>query len=121
TRERAIRELFVDELHDVIVARRGEAEIRGRPMLCALLSVLVQAGGAPVTPETLYTRAWGVSEYHPLQHRNALYVAINRLRSSLREVLPERDLIERASAGWRLTAGVDACAAVAVRARAKTM
>lgn len=118
TRERAMRELFVDELHDVIVARRGEVEIRGRPMLCALLSVLVQAGGAPVPPETLYTRAWGVAEYHPLQHRNALYVAINRLRSSLREVLPERDLIERASAGWRLTAGVDACAAVAVR---KTM
>lgn len=120
-RERALRELFVDELHDIIVARRGEVEIRGRPMLCALLSVLVQAGGAPVTPETLYTRAWGVAEYHPLQHRNALYVAINRLRSSLREALPERDVIERASAGWRLTAGVDACAAVAVRARAKTM
>lgn len=121
TRERTVRELFVDELRDVIVARHGEVEIRGRPMLCALLSVLVQAGGAPVTPETLYTRTWGVDEYHPLQHRNALYVAINRLRSSLREVMPERELIERASAGWRLAAGVDACAAVAVRPRAKTM
>ena len=121
TRERATRELFVDELHDVIAARHGALEIRGRPMLCALLSVLVQAGGEPVPPETLYTRVWGVAEYHPLQHRNALYVAINRLRASLREVLPERDLIERASAGWRLAEGVDACAAVAVRAREKTM
>ncbi|MBL9013401.1 MAG: AAA family ATPase [Myxococcales bacterium] len=120
-RESTARELFVDELRDVIVARRGDVEIRGRPMLCALLSVLVQAGGAAVTPDALYTRVWGVAEYHPLQHRNALYVAINRLRSSLREVFPERDVIERAAAGWRLADGVDACAAVPVRAPAKTM
>jgi hypothetical protein len=114
-RERELRELFVDEVRGVIVARRGAREIGGRPMLCALLSVLVQARGEPVSPETLYRHVWGVTEYHPLRHRNALYVAINRLRSCLRTALPEREVIERASTGWRLADGVDACAAVAVR------
>ena len=114
-RERQLRELFVDEIRSVIGARRGEVEIKGKPMLCALLSVLIQARGKPVSPDTLYKRVWGVTEYHPLQHRNALYVAINRLRSSLREALPERDVIERASDGWRLADGVDACVALAVR------
>jgi hypothetical protein len=121
-RERVLRELFVDETEAVIVARRGEHEIRGRPMLCMLLSVLVQARGEPVAPDTLYTRVWGVAEYHPLQHRNTLYVAINRLRSCLREALPEREVIERASDGWRVAEGVDACVAVAARrAPVKTM
>ncbi len=114
-RERELRDVFVDEAHEVIVARRGEVEICGRPMLCALLSVLIQARGEPVVPELLYRQVWGGVEYHPLQHRNALYVAINRLRSCLREVLPEREVIERASSGWRLADDVDACVAVAVR------
>ena len=114
-RERELRELLVDEVEAVIVARRGALEIRGRPMLCALLSVLVEARGEPVAPDTLYTRVWGVAEYHPLQHRNTLYVAINRLRSCLREALPEREVIERTAGGWRLAEGVDACAAIGVR------
>ncbi|MBK9034810.1 MAG: helix-turn-helix domain-containing protein [Myxococcales bacterium] len=112
-RARATHELFVDERRAVIVARQGAVEIKGRPMLCALLAVLVQARGAPVSPEVLYQQAWGVATYHPLQHRNALYVAINRLRSCLREILPGREVIERASTGWRLVDDVDACAAVA--------
>lgn len=114
-RERARRELFVDERHDVIVARGGAAEVRGRPMLCALLSALVQARGQPVTPDALYRQVWQVAEYHPLHHRNALYVAINRLRASLREVLPEREVIERTRGGWRVVEQVDVCVALAVR------
>ena len=117
-RERASRELFVDERHDVIVARGGAAEVRGRPMLCALLSALVQARGRPVAPDALYRQVWQVAEYHPLHHRNALYVAINRLRASLREVLPERDVIERTRGGWRVIDQVDVCVALAVRAGA---
>ncbi|MBZ0237393.1 MAG: helix-turn-helix domain-containing protein, partial [Deltaproteobacteria bacterium] len=122
-RERAVRELFVDELRSLIVAGRGAREIGGRPMLCALLSVLVQARGEAVAPETVYKRVWGVAEYHPLQHRNALYVAINRLRACLRELLPEREVVERAGNGWRLADDVDACVAIAARPSAaqKTM
>ncbi len=119
TREQTVRELLVDEVRAVIIARRGEVEITGRPMQCALLSVLVQARGESVSPDTLYRRVWGVDEYHPLQHRNALYVAINRLRKMLRDVLPDREVVERASTGWRLADGIDACAAIAVREHAR--
>jgi hypothetical protein len=114
-RERSERDLFVDELRWVIVADRGEHEIRGRPMQCTLLSALIQARGEPVAPDAIYRQVWGGSEYHPLQHRNALYVAINRLRKSLRRVLPDREVIERAGNGWRVADGVDACVAVAAR------
>lgn len=115
-RERNVRDLFVDEVRAVIVARRGEVEIPGRPMQCALLSSLVQARGEPVSPAALYKRVWGGDEYHPLQHRNALYVAINRLRASLRDALPGgREIIERASNGWRLPPEIDACVVIAAR------
>ncbi len=114
-RESNQRELFVDEVRSVILAHGGEVEISGRPMQCSLLSELIQAGGAPVPAESLYKRVWGVSEYHPLRHRNALYVAINRLRKGLREAFGDREIIERSTDGWRLADGVDVCTAVAVQ------
>ncbi len=118
-RERGLRELFVDEVESIIVARHGEVEISGRSMQCALLSVLIQARGEAVSPEVLYKRVWAATEYHPLQHRNALYVAINRLRKSLRQALPDREVILRAATGWRLADSIDACVAVAAREEAK--
>ncbi|MCB9624352.1 MAG: AAA family ATPase [Sandaracinus sp.] len=115
-RERSRRELLVDELEGRIVARRGEVEIPGRALQCALLSALVRARGAPVDAGTLYTQVWQVAEYHPLQHRNTLYVAINRLRKSLQEALPGREVVERSGGGWRIADDVDACVAVSTRA-----
>jgi hypothetical protein len=114
-RERSRRELLVDELDGTIVARRGEVEIPGRALQCALLSVLIRARGMPVEPGALYMQVWGATEYHPLQHRNTLYVAINRLRKSLQEALPGREVVERAGGGWRIADGVDACVAVSTR------
>jgi hypothetical protein len=114
-RERGLRQLLVDEVRDVIVARRGEVEVGGRPIQCALLSALIQARGEPVAPDALYRQVWGGAAYHPLQHRNALYVAINRLRACVRELLPDQEVVARTSNGWRLADGVDACAAVAAR------
>ncbi len=114
-RERAERDLVVDEVHSVIAARRGEVEIRSRPMQCALLSALIQARGEVVSPDALYKRVWGVAEYHPLRNRNALYVAINRLRKSLKAAFPDREVIESVAGGWRLADGVDACAAMPAR------
>ncbi len=112
-RERARRELFVDEREAVIAS--GARAIRGRPLLSALLAVLIQARGEAVAPEALYTQVWNAPEYHPLRHRNALYVGINRLRAGLRALLPAREVIARVSTGWRLLDDVDACVAVATR------
>jgi len=117
TRERGARQLFVDEVRATIAAGDGAVEISGRPMQSTLLSVLIQARGDEVSADTLYKRVWGVSEYHPLQHRNALYVSINRLRKSLRPAFPDSEVIERAPGGWRLADGIDACVAVAAHPR----
>lgn len=114
-RERTARDLFVDVERTLVAGRRGAVEIAGRPLVCAMLAAFVQARGAPLSPEALYTRVWGVTEYHPLRHRSALYVGINRLRACLREIFPERELIERVEGGWRLVDEVDACVAVPVR------
>lgn len=114
-RERQQRALFVDEGRGAIVGQRGELEIADRPMLCAMLSALIQARGQALSADVLYKKVWGVSEYHALRHRNALYVTINRLRASVRKLLPEREAIERTGDGWRLADGVDACVAVVAR------
>ena len=56
------------------------------------------------------TFSTGGREYHPLRHRNTVYVALNRLRQLLRELLPGREVVETASNGWRLSREVDICA-----------
>ena len=113
-RERERRELFVDARNAIIVARGGEP-IRGRPMQAALLATLIRGRGEPVSAETLYTQVWGAAEYHPLRNRNALYVALNRLRKSLKEPFGEREIVERHGGGWRVAEDVDACAVLPVR------
>lgn len=49
----------------------------------ALLSALAQAGASGATLEELFVRVWRAS-FHPLRHRNAVYVALTRLKDSLR-------------------------------------
>ena len=68
-----------------------------------------------MSAETLYTQVWGAAEYHPLRNRNALYVALNRLRKSLKEPFGEREIVERHGGGWRVAEDVDACAVLPVR------
>lgn len=62
-----------------------------------------------VSAEELHLEVWGGAEYHPLRHRNTVYVAVNRLRCTLGEMFPERTLIVRVPDGWRLDASLDAC------------
>jgi tetratricopeptide (TPR) repeat protein len=82
---------------------------RGRPLACELLAALVEAQGGVVPAETLFLSVWGGREYHPLRHRNTLYVAIKRLRTTLRDLLgEEREIVETAAGGWRLADGIDA-------------
>ncbi|MEA2747246.1 MAG: hypothetical protein QOI41_1389 [Myxococcales bacterium] len=49
----------------------------------ALLSALAESGDGGASLEEIFARVWGGS-FHPLRHRNAVYVALARLKESLR-------------------------------------
>jgi hypothetical protein len=49
----------------------------------ALLSVLAESGDGGASLEEIFARVWG-GTFHPLRHRNAVYVALARLKESLR-------------------------------------
>ena len=96
-------DLVVDVTRGLIIGCNGARTIKGRPITCRVLAVLVAEQGTVVSPETLYRRAWDADDYHPLRHRNTVYVAVNRARGALRELFPDRDLVENAPGGWRLS------------------
>jgi DNA-binding winged helix-turn-helix (wHTH) protein len=101
----------VEPARAALTVRNGkDAKVdRGRPLLCELLAVLVEAQGQVVSPEALFRQVWGGPEYHPLRHRNTLYVGLKRLRQALRDLVgDDREIVETASGGWRLADGVDA-------------
>ena len=107
-REQARRALVVDVASAVITMSGGGEAIKGRPTACALLAELIVAGG-DIDAEKLYCAVWGATSYHPLKHRNTLYVTINRVRRSLKKVFGDRAIIETVPGGWRLADDVDAC------------
>lgn len=49
----------------------------------ALLSALAECGDVGASLEEIFARVWGGS-FHPLRHRNAVYVALARLKESLK-------------------------------------
>lgn len=108
-RDREHRDLFVDAVRCVIVA--GERTEAGKPTSARILARLIAAQGQCVPADALYREVWGAAEYHPLRHRNTLYVAINRLRKLLHRMLEGREVIETTPAGWRIADDVDACVA----------
>jgi DNA-binding response OmpR family regulator len=77
--------------------------------MAALLAGLLAAPAEGASAEHLFYEVWGGREYHPLVHRNTIYVAIGRLRQALRELLPGREIIKTAASGWRLAADLDLC------------
>lgn len=104
-------ELFIEPERGMIT-RGGDptgAAIVGRPLLAALLAALLIAPTEGASAERLFYDVWGGREYHPLQHRNTIYVAIGRLRQAIRELLPGREIIETAVGGWRLSEVVSVC------------
>lgn len=107
--ERKRRDIWVDAEAGVMVVDAGGHTIKGRPITCRLMAALIEAEGGVVPAEALYKKVWEAPEYHPLRHRNTLYVAINRLRKTLRELLPGREAVETGSSGWRLADDIDAC------------
>lgn len=103
--------LVVEPVRAVITCSAGDQirVDRGRPLACELLAALVEAAGAVASAEQLFLAVWGGREYHPLRHRNTVYVAVKRLRQTLRALVDDdRDVIETAAGGWRLADGIDA-------------
>ena len=49
----------------------------------ALLSALADSGGGGASLEEIFGQVWG-GTFHPLRHRNAVYVALARLKESLK-------------------------------------
>jgi DNA-binding response OmpR family regulator len=81
-----------------------------RAVGATLLAEIIAGGGAPVPADQLYCRVWSAPLYHPLRHRNTLYVALYRLRRALDELLPGQAVIETAPGGWRVCRGLAAAA-----------
>lgn len=63
--------------------RSGGRELELPEQRLLLLSVLAEAGDRGITLEEIFARVWG-GAFHPLRHRNAVYVALARLKDSLR-------------------------------------
>jgi DNA-binding response OmpR family regulator len=101
-------DLIVDLRRNVMRAPGCEQQVVGRPLLCALLAHLAPDDGV-YSAERLFYEVWGGREYHPLRHRNTIYVAITRLRRALQDLLPGRDIVETTPHGWRLAGGVSLC------------
>ena len=110
-RVRAGHAFVIEPVRAVITCNHGGqvAIDRGRPLACELFAALVEASGAVVPAEQLFLGVWGGREYHPLRHRNTVYVAVKRLRQTLKGLTAdEREIIETAAGGWRVADGVDA-------------
>lgn len=108
-RARAECDLVVDTVANVLWSRHGAREIRNRAAIVDLVASLAERRGVVVSAEDLYRSVWGASDYHPLRNRNTLYIALNRARRALAELLPGRDVIVRARDGWLIPAELDVC------------
>lgn len=71
------------DLDDRCVRASGGKELELPEQRLALLSALAESGAAGASLEEIFARVWGGS-FHPLRHRNAVYVALARLKESLR-------------------------------------
>jgi tetratricopeptide (TPR) repeat protein len=63
----------------------GHAKLELPEQRLALLCALAEAGDAGATLEELFVRVWR-GTFHPLRHRNAVYVALTRLKETLRPI-----------------------------------
>ena len=54
------------------------AELPLPPQRLQILEQLACTGATGMSLEDLHLKVWGGTEYHPLRHRNAVYVALTR-------------------------------------------
>lgn len=107
----ADRELPEDGADLVVALDRGEvlsgsSALKLPPQRLNLLAALARASRSGLTLEDLYTSVWAGTQYHPLRHRNTIYVGLNRLRESLAGVLPSGEIVEVTDGLCRLTPGL---------------
>lgn len=108
-RARGECDLVVDTVGNVVSSRHGDREIRNRSAIVDLVAWLAERHGVAVSAEDLYRGVWGATDYHPLRNRNTLYIAINRARRALSQLVPARDVIVRARDGWMIPSDLDVC------------
>lgn len=105
TKLRARHDVIVDRTSGTVETSRTIA--RPRPILVRMLASLAERHGEFVDAETLYREVWGGIEYHPLRHRNTLYVALNRTRRFLSDAGLGADVLRTGPQGWALEKSVD--------------
>lgn len=98
-------DVLVDTGSGAIYGRSGVA-VEGRGVAASILVALAD-GVEPVSAERLYQIVWGGNDYHPLRHRNTLYIALNRTRKLLDRVVGDREVIRREGTGWVIAPDVD--------------
>jgi hypothetical protein len=86
--------------------RSDQAELSLPPQRLQLLEQLACSGATGLNLEDLHLKVWGGREYHPLRHRNAVYVALTRLRESLSAVLARDAFLEGPDGRYRIAPGV---------------
>lgn len=105
--ERQCRDLVIDVVVGAMSSRHTVCEVRNRPAVIDLLARLAIRRDCPVSADALYRSVWGARDYHPLRNRNTLYIALNRARKAVAELLPGREVIVRARDGWMLAPDLD--------------
>lgn len=98
-------DLLVDIGSGRILGRSGMM-VEGRGVAAAILVTLAESL-EPVGAERLYQVVWGGHDYHPLRHRNTLYIALNRTRKLLAELHETGEVIRREGSGWTIAPDID--------------
>jgi len=101
------RDLVIDLASDRLIARGGRAALAKRPQLCQLLARLAR-DGAPASAEELYRSVWGGRDFHPLRHRNTVYIGLNRAKKALAQLGLASSVVRRHD-GWLLAPSLDVC------------
>jgi tetratricopeptide (TPR) repeat protein/DNA-binding winged helix-turn-helix (wHTH) protein len=86
--------------------RSDHAELPLPPQRLQILEQLACNRATGVSLQDLHLKVWGGTEYHPLRHRNAVYVALTRLRESLGALLERDAFVEGPDGRYRITPGV---------------
>ncbi|HEY3352247.1 MAG TPA: hypothetical protein VGQ83_03295 [Polyangia bacterium] len=95
-------DLEVDLAHGTVALAGAHLDLRRHPLLLRLIEVIVDAGAAGASPEEVHAHLSGAPGFHPLLHRNAVYVAVTRARAYLARLAGGRQLIETVDGRYRV-------------------
>ena len=92
-------DVLVDLDGAIIIGREQHSWPAQRLQLVALLA---EAGADGVSLEEMYFALWSGREYHPLNHRNMVYVALQRMRAALKALVGSEPLARVGDGRYRL-------------------